>query len=424
MAPGVITAVCLWLFCGAVGKSAQFPLYVWLPDAMEGPTPVSALIHAATMVTAGVYMVARSFPLYSLSETAMMVVALTGAFTAIFAASMALVQFDIKRVLAYSTISQLGYMFMALGVGSFTAGIFHLMTHAFFKALLFLCAGSLMHAMHHEIDFRKMGGLKKPLSKTYLRFFVGALAIAGIVPFAGFFSKDAILLGAFTSHHGKALWVIGSITAFMTAYYTFRVVYRTFYGEPRDHHLYEHAHESPSVMIVPLSALAVLSLIGGWVGIPGMDYIGHWLEPVLPQEHHEVTPSLEYGLMGLALAVAVGGILLARYFHKVKPEVADRLAAENSFFSRAHSLLFHKWYVDELYDFLFVRPIVWISEKVLFRIVDVNIIDGIVNDIGALLRGAGGISRRMQTGDARTYAAAILIGALGLILYFVWKVNG
>lgn len=424
MAPGLVTAACLWLFCGAIGKSAQFPLYVWLPDAMEGPTPVSALIHAATMVTAGVYMVARSFPLFSHSETAMMVVALTGTFTAIFAATMALVQYDIKRVLAYSTVSQLGYMFMALGVGSFSAAIFHLMTHAFFKALLFLCAGSVMHAMHHEIDFRKMGGLKGPLKKTYQRFFVGGLAIAGIFPLAGFFSKDSILLGAFVSHPGgRIIWAIGSITAFMTAYYTFRVIYRTFWGEPRDHHLHEHAHESPAVMIVPLSILALLSIIGGWVGIPGMDVIGRFLEPVLPQVHHEVEPSLEYGLMGGALAVAILGILVARHFHKVKPETADRLATENALISRIHKLLLNKWYVDELYHAIFVRPLLWISEKVLFRIVDVSIIDGIINDIGEFLRGAGGVSRRMQTGDARTYAAAILLGALGLIAYFVLKVN-
>lgn len=426
MGPGVITAACLWLFCGAVGKSAQFPLYVWLPDAMEGPTPVSALIHAATMVTAGVYMVARSFPLYSQSETAMLVVAATGTFTAIFAASMALVQFDIKRVLAYSTISQLGYMFMALGVGSFTAGIFHLMTHAFFKALLFLCAGSVMHAMHHEIDFRKLGGLKKPLSKTYHRFLIGGLAISGIVPFAGFFSKDAILLGAFATHH-LTLWAIGLITAFMTAYYTFRVIYRTFEGEPRDSHLFEHAHESPSVMIAPLSVLALLSIIGGWVGIPGMDFLGRWLEPVLPEVHHEVPRTLEIELMVGALLLAIIGILIARYFHKVKPQIAERLVAENTLFARIHSLLFHKWYVDELYNALFVRPILWLSDKVLFRIIDVSIIDGIVNDVAGFLRGAGGVSRKMQTGDARTYAAAILLGALGLIAYFaysLWRVNG
>lgn len=428
MTPALITAASLWLFCGAIGKSAQFPLYVWLPDAMEGPTPVSALIHAATMVTAGVYMVARSFPLYSQSETAMLVVAATGSFTAIFAASMALTQFDIKRVLAYSTISQLGYMFMALGVGSFAAAIFHLVTHAFFKALLFLSAGSIMHAMHHEIDFRKMGGLKKPLGKTFHRFMIGGLALAGIFPFAGFFSKDAILLGAFISHpYGRILWGMGVVTACMTAYYTFRVIYRAFYGEPRDHHLYEHAHESPAVMIAPLSVLAVLSIIGGWIGTPWMDVLGRWLEPVLPAPAHEVQPATEYWLMGFSLSVALVGILIAWYFHRRKTEVADRLETQNPIFSRIHSLLFHKWYVDELYNAVFVRPILWISEKVLFRVIDVSIIDGIINDVGSFLRGAGGVSRRMQTGDARAYAAAILLGTLGLIVYFaysLWKVNG
>jgi NADH-quinone oxidoreductase subunit L len=352
-------------------------------------------------------------------------VALTGTFTALFAATMALVQFDIKRVLAYSTVSQLGYMFMALGVGAFSAGIFHLMTHAFFKALLFLCAGSVMHAMHHEIDFRKMGGLKGPLKKTYQRFLVGSLAIAGIVPLAGFFSKDAILLGAFLSHHGgKALWAIGSLTAFMTAYYTFRVIFRTFYGEPRDHHLHEHAHESPAVMIVPLSILAVLSIVGGWVGIPGMDVFSKFLEPVLPLSEHKVSHALEYGLMAGALAVAILGILTARHFHLKRPEVADRLETEDGIVSRIHSLLLHKWYVDELYDAIFVKPILFLSDRVFFRIIDVNIIDGLIDDVAAFVRGAGGVSRKMQTGDARTYAAAILIGTLGLVAYFVWKVNG
>jgi len=302
------------------------------------------------------------------------------------------------------------------------------MTHAFFKALLFLCAGSVMHAMHNEIDFRKMGGLKSVLKQTYLRFLIGSLAIAGIFPLAGFFSKDSILLGAFTSHHnGKIIWALGSITAFMTAYYTFRVIFRTFFGEPRDHHLHEHAHESPAVMIFPLSVLAVLSIIGGWVGIPGMDRFSHFLEPVLPIAEHEVSAGLEYGLMGGALAIAILGILLARHFHLKNPEAADRMVAENGFIAKVHSLLFHKWYVDEIYNAVFVKPILFLSEKVLFRIVDVNIIDGIVNDVGAFLKSAGGASRKMQTGDARTYAAAILLGALGLVVYFayfVWKVNG
>lgn len=422
----VITAACLWLFCGAMGKSAQFPLYVWLPDAMEGPTPVSALIHAATMVTAGVYMVARSAPLFSLSETALLVVAVVGTFTAFFSATIGLVQYDIKRVLAYSTVSQLGYMFLALGVGAFSAGVFHLMTHAFFKALLFLCAGSVMHAMHGETDFHKMGGLKTVLNKTWRRFFVGGLAIAGIVPFAGFFSKDAILLGAFTSEHGgKLLYAVGLLTAFMTAYYTFRVIYRVFYATPADPHTPEHAHESPGVMIWPLTALAILSFVGGWIGLPGKyDYFGHFLEPMFPAVHHEVSTGLELGLMFTALAVGAAGILTARHFHFKHTEVADRLATENPALSRIHNVLFHKWYVDEIYDAIFVRPIKYLSEKFLYRGIDVNIIDGIVNDTGAFLKAVGSGVRKPQTGDARNYAAAILIGTLGLIAYFVWMVKG
>jgi len=422
----LITAACLWLFCGAVGKSAQVPLYVWLPDAMEGPTPVSALIHAATMVTAGVYMVARSSPLFSLSPTAMLTVAVVGTFTAFFAATMALVQYDIKRVLAYSTISQLGYMFLALGVGAFGAGIFHLMTHAFFKALLFLCAGSVMHAMHGEIDFRKMGGLKKALPKTYLYFLIGGLAISGIIPFAGFFSKDAILLGAFLHEpYGKILYGVGLFTAFMTAYYTFRVIYRTFLKPPDDPHTTEHAHESPPVMLLPLSILAVLSVIGGFVGIPipGYNVFEQFLEPVFPKSVVEVSHNTEIVLIFVALTSAVLGILLARQMHYKHPENADRLASQNPFFAGIHNLLFHKWYVDEIYDRVFVRPIYFISDKILYRIVDVQLIDALVNDTGELLRGIGNRFRRLQTGDTRSYAAAILLGALGLVAYFVWMVR-
>lgn len=424
VAPGIITAACLWLFCGAIGKSAQFPLYVWLPDAMEGPTPVSALIHAATMVTAGVYMVARSSPLFALSDTAMLAVLFTGTFTAIFAASMAMVQYDIKRVLAYSTVSQLGYMFMALGAGAFAAGIFHLMTHAFFKALLFLCAGSVMHAMHGELDFHKMGGLKGPMQKTYLRFLIGALAISGIFPFAGFFSKDAVLLGALLHPLGKIPYTIGIITAFMTSYYTFRIFYRTFLAPPADPHNIEHAHESPAVMILPLSVLAVLATVGGWVGIPGYDIFTHYLEPLFPKTHHVISMKIELVLMGGALIIAILGLLLALKLHYKNTALADRLAVQNPFLSKAHSLLFHKWYVDEIYDAIFVRPIYFLSDRVLFRIMDVNIIDGIVNDTASFLNRVGALFRIIQTGDARTYAAAILVGTLGLILYFVWTVTG
>lgn len=423
--PAIVTAACLWLFCGAIGKSAQFPLYVWLPDAMEGPTPVSALIHAATMVTAGVYMVARSAPLFSQSELAMVVVLIVGTFTAIFAASMGLAQYDIKRVMAYSTVSQLGYMFMALGAGAYAAGVFHLMTHAFFKALLFLSCGSVMHAMSGETDFRKMGGLWKPLNKTGTRFWIGGLALAGIFPFAGFWSKDSILLGAFElKHGGKIVWAIGLITAFMTAYYTFRVIFRVFHVPATDKKALKHAHESPGVMIRPLTILALLSIVGGWIGTPWLNSFAHFLEPVLPHAAHgEVSMALEYGLMGFALLIAAGGIYLAYQLHYKKAEVPGRLLEQSPALARVHQILFRKYYVDEIYDAIFVRPVLFLSEKILFRIVDVNLIDALINDIAMFLRNAGGTLRKFQTGDARTYAAAILVGTLGLLIYFAWMVR-
>ncbi|MCI0413923.1 NADH-quinone oxidoreductase subunit L [bacterium] len=424
VAPAVITAASLWLFCGAIGKSAQFPLHVWLPDAMEGPTPVSALIHAATMVTAGVYMVARSFPLFSQSDVALVVVLTTGTFTAIFAASMALAQYDIKRVMAYSTVSQLGYMFMALGAGAFSAAIFHLMTHAFFKALLFLACGSVMHAMANETDFRKMGGLWGPLRKTGQRFWIGGLALAGILPFAGFWSKDTILLGAFSMEHGKwIVWSIGLITAFLTAYYTFRVIFRIFHAEPEDAHVVKHAHESRQVMLFPLTLLALLSIIGGWVGTPWMNAFGHFLEPVFDTPHHKINMGTEVSLMLAALIVAAGGIYLAYQIHYKKPEVPAQLLASKPYLARIHQILYRKYYVDEIYHAIFVRPILFLSEKLFFRVIDVNMIDAFVNDIGAILRSTGGAFRRLQTGDARAYAAAILIGTLGLLAYFAWMVR-
>jgi NADH-quinone oxidoreductase subunit L len=393
---------------------------------MEGPTPVSALIHAATMVTAGVYMVARSAPLFSQSEFAMMVVLAVGTFTAIFAASMGLVQYDIKRVMAYSTVSQLGYMFMALGAGAFTAGVFHLMTHAFFKALLFLACGSVMHAMHGETDFRKMGGLWKPLQKTGMRFWIGGLALAGIFPFAGFWSKDSILLAAFeTEHGGKFVWIIGIITAIMTAYYTFRVIFRVFHVPATDKKALKHAHESPTVMLMPLTILALLSIIGGWVGTPWLNAFGHFLEPLFPTHHGqpEIAKGLEYGLMGFALMLALSGIYIAYQVHYKKPEAPARLLDQYPVLARIHQILLRKWYVDEIYDAIFVRPLIWISEKILFRIVDVNLIDALVNDTAMFLRNAGGVFRRFQTGDARAYAAAILVGTLGLLLYFAWMIR-
>lgn len=424
VAPAVITAACLWLFCGAVGKSAQVPLYVWLPDAMEGPTPVSALIHAATMVTAGVYMVARSYPLFILSGTALAVVTFIGTLTAIFAATMAMAQYDIKRVLAYSTISQLGFMFIGLGVGAFAAGIFHLMTHAFFKALLFLCAGSVMHAMQGETDFRRMGGLGAKLRYTYVFFYVGGLAISGIPLLSGFFSKDAILVGAFANPHlGWLAWAVGSLTALMTAYYTFRIIYRTFEGPAVDPHAQEHAHESPKVMLVPLGILSVLAILGGLVGTPWLNWFARFLEPVLPPPHHEITGSTEWLLLGIAAVIGVAGWQLAKQIQWKKPEIAEQLANQNPVTAAMHRVWERKYYVDEIYDFLFVRPIGWLSDRVLYRIIDVSIIDAVVNDVADIVRGTGGILRRFQSGDARTYAAAILLGTLGLLIYFLTMVK-
>jgi NADH-quinone oxidoreductase subunit L len=446
-----LTAIALLLFVGAVGKSAQIPLYVWLPDAMEGPTPVSALIHAATMVTAGVYMVARMNAIYRLSPFAMDVVAVVGCVTAIFAASMALVQNDIKKVLAYSTISQLGYMFLALGVGAFAGGIFHLMTHAFFKALLFLGAGSVIHAMSGEQDIQKMGGLWDKIPITARTFFVATLAIAGIPPLAGFFSKDEILGHAFEKH--PALWIVGFITAGMTAFYMFRLVFLTFFGYSRaDEHAEKHIHESPLTMTVPLMILAALSAIGGWVGWPeslmGSDRFGKFLEPVLkgvgPETGAEAvaghTPLMEYVLMLLSIMIAAAGIWLAYQFYRTKriaPELVETKVP------RFYQLLFHKYYVDEIYDALFVNRTkdlgTWLGRF------DASIIDGLgVDGTGWLARFGSTLSmwwdkwiidgllnfgakmtqllsypvRLLQTGMFSSYAMLILVGLVVLLAYY------
>ena len=361
----VMTAIALLLFVGATGKSAQIPLYVWLPDAMEGPTPVSALIHAATMVTAGVYMVTRMNAIFQLSPTAMDVVAVTGAVTAIFAASMGLVQNDIKRVLAYSTISQLGYMFLALGVGAFTAGIFHLMTHAFFKACLFLGSGSVIHAMSGEQDMRKMGALKGKIPTTAWTFIVATLAIAGIPPLAGFFSKDAILGSAY--ERSPMLWAVGWVTAGMTAFYMFRLVNMTFFGQSRvEHDVEHHIHESPSSMTIPLIILAALSIVGGWIGWPaslgGSDRFAHFLEPVMGQRALEITTeaekasrganTIEYLLMLASVLIALTGIGLAYRWYIKSPDRPERFAAR---MGGLYRLVLHKYYVDEIYDALFVN---------------------------------------------------------------------
>jgi NADH-quinone oxidoreductase subunit L len=414
----LVTLITMLLFVGATGKSAQIPLYTWLPDAMEGPTPVSALIHAATMVTAGVYMVARLSVLYALAPATMTVVAVIGGTTAFFAATIGITQFDIKRVLAYSTISQLGYMFLACGVGAFASGIFHLMTHAFFKALLFMAAGSVMHAMSGELDMRNMGALKGKLPYTHATYLIGTLAIAGIIPFAGFFSKDEILYFAFEKHPG--FWILGAITALMTAFYMFRSYFMTFSGESRvspeaEHHL----HESPFIMTVPLMVLAFLSTVGGLVGIPifeGLNRFGDYLAPVFQPAkdiishghaaHHAV--GTELTLMVVSLAIAIIGWLFARRMYITDPSAPDRVIQE---YKGLHDLVYHKYRIDELYDFLFVNSLVRFS-RFLWRSFDEGVIDGIVNGVAGLTLWLGEKLRKVQTGLAKDYALSIIVGLL------------
>ena len=433
---GAFTIACLLLFTGACGKSAQLPLYVWLPDAMEGPTPVSALIHAATMVTAGVYVVARSHILFAHAGTAMLAVAIVGCATAFFAATIGLVQTDIKRVLAYSTVSQLGYMFLACGVGAFSAGIFHLMTHAFFKALLFLAAGSVIHAMGGEQDMNRMGGLSKKIRWTYLTMLTATLAIAGFPPFAGFFSKDSILLSAFQNAYGGrnvgyALYGFGLATALLTAFYMFRLIFLTFHGKQRydEHHV--HVHESPSSMVVPLMILAVLSIVGGWLAAPAMlnmgpDYFAKFLQPVfggveavgVEAEAH----SLELWLAGVAVMTAFIGFLVALWLYVKRPEKAEGLAKS---LRRAYIILLNKYYVDELYAALIVKPLLWASTNVLWKAADVAGIDGTVNAIADGTAAIGDGVRRTQSGNTRSYAVWVVVGALVVIaVIFFWPTTG
>ena len=408
--PGALTIIGILLFFGATGKSAQIPLYVWLPDAMEGPTPVSALIHAATMVTAGVYMVARSNAIYSLAPDALAVVATVGAVTAIFAASIALVQNDIKRVLAYSTVSQLGYMFLAAGVGAYWAAIFHLYTHAFFKALLFLGSGSVIHAMSGEQDMRKMGGLKDKIPRTFWTMAVASLAIAGIPGLAGFFSKDEILWQAWSSPNGsKLLWGVGTVTALMTAFYMWRLMFMTFWGTNRaDEETQRHIHESPSTMTIPLMILAAGSAIGGWIAVPhawsslprAFHTFENWLRPVWVSVHEagghghgaaragHGDVAMEWLLMGLSVALAITGILVARHMYVTKPEAAERFWASAA---GLHRTLANKWYVDEAYNYLFVNGMVKGGGKALGAF-DSRIVDGGVNGAGWFTRFASTVS--------------------------------
>lgn len=435
---GLITAACMLLFVGAMGKSAQIPLYVWLPDAMEGPTPVSALIHAATMVTAGVYMIVRSNVLFSMAPDALLVVAITGAATAIFAATIGLVQNDIKRVLAYSTVSQLGYMFLACGVAAFTAGVFHLMTHAFFKALLFLGAGSVIHAMSDEQDMRKMGGLKKHLPITYMTFLLATLAIAGIPGLSGFFSKDEILWKAFSSEQGHVgFWLVGFATAGLTAFYMFRLLYMTFHGAERmDNHARSHLHESPATMTIPLIVLAVLSVIGGFVGMPHIfgvtNYFESWLAPVVGHgaaaEHTLHSQSdiplaaaggqsatMEWLLMGASVALVVIAILTARRLYQGDGKTVTSLRER---FAGLHRLLINKYWIDELYQAIVVRPVV-LGSLFLWKIIDVVLIDGLLVGLASVYGGVGDTVRQMQTGRVRSYAALFAIGVAVLLAWML-----
>jgi NADH-quinone oxidoreductase subunit L len=411
---GIITIICLLLMLGAAGKSAQIPLYVWLPDAMAGPTPVSALIHAATMVTAGVYMVARSAALFDLAPIALNVVAIIGLATAFFAATIGITQNDIKKVYAYSTVSQLGYMFLAEGSGAYSAGIFHVMTHAFFKALLFLGAGSVIHALSGEQDVRYMGGLRKHTPITFITLLCASLAIAGFPFTSGYFSKDEILVAAY--HHAPWMFWVGVITAGMTAFYVFRALFLTFFGEYRgpnphaagrghDDHGHGHStpHESPLVMTIPLMILAIGSLAGGFISVP------EWLEPMFKvSEHHD--PMLVYLSVGAGLV----GIALAYFMYVLQPGLPDRIASALSGF---YTLVYNKYFVDELYDATIVHPIMDGSRAVLWRGVDATLIDGTVNGVGKRARGLGSVLRLFQGGNIRGYAAWVVLGSVLVIIF-------
>lgn len=421
----VLTAITLLLFVGATGKSAQIPLYTWLPDAMAGPTPVSALIHAATMVTAGVYMVARNNIMYALSPVSMEVILVVGLATALFAATIALAQNDIKKVLAYSTVSQLGLMFVALGVGAYASGIFHMATHAFFKALLFLGAGSVIHAMHHEQDIRKMGGLKKYIPITFFTFLVGVLAISGIPPFAGFFSKDDILAKAF--EHSPVAWAVAAIASLLTVFYMFRLLFLTFYGKTRaSEHTIQHVHESPLSMTVPLIALAALSLLGGFMGVPellgGGNWIGNFLSPVFAQAHelsaeHTLSHATEFILMGLIIGFTLVMIALAyvRYISK-----AHVPAAENAKLPFAHQTIYRKYYIDELYDAVVVKPLYWLA-KLFDIVVEKSGIDRLVNLISESLNDWGVVIGRLQNGHVGYYIFVMAIGVVLVLAYSFLK---
>ncbi|PYV66649.1 MAG: NADH-quinone oxidoreductase subunit L [Acidobacteria bacterium] len=444
---GVLTAIALLLMVGACGKSAQIPLYVWLPDAMEGPTPVSALIHAATMVTAGVYMVARSHLIFERAPSALTVVAIIGTLTAFFAATIGIAQTDIKKVLAYSTISQLGYMFLACGVAAFSAGIFHLMTHAFFKGLLFLAAGSVIHAVGGEQDMRKMGGLWRTIPWTFGTMTIATIAIAGIPPFAGFFSKDEILWRAYQANW--IYWLVGLVTAFITSFYMFRLWFMTFFGEyrgeaeashghgmagevpapPGHGHGHGGIHESPKVMLVPLVILAVLSFVGGWIGIH--HHFDNFLVPVFQSSAIAATtfeggaatrgdeegPGLETTLMVVSVAAGILGFLLAFLLYNRKPELPARIAAS---VHGLYTAVANKYWIDELYAWIFVKPLIAISGVVFWRGIDQGVIDATLDGSADTAREVSDNLRHMQSGNLRSYAGWVAIGATAVIIYMVW----
>jgi len=480
---GILSITTLLLFVGATGKSAQIPLYVWLPDAMEGPTPVSALIHAATMVTAGVYMIGRNAVLFEHAPETMMIVAVIGAATALMAGTIGLVQNDIKRVLAYSTVSQLGYMFLAMGVGAFGAGIFHLYTHAFFKALLFLGSGAVIHALHGEQDIRNMGGLKRELPITFWTFVIGAVAIAGIPPLAGFFSKDEILFETFAEGH-QILWVVGAITALLTATYMFRLVFLTFWGERRhdvpapahqeeeepaarshghasaDSHGHataplhrpasvdshrpasgsSHLHDAPPAMALALIVLAIGSVAAGWIGVPGRNVLAEWLHPafeapraataVAGERAAAAEPAAAGGepagesheALELTLMGVSTAIAVAGIWFAYFVWVKRRSIAENAAreFAPIHRLLLNKYYVDEIYNTAIVQPIKVASQEGLWRGFDVRVIDGAVNGAGAIVNSSANVLRRLQTGSVKTYAGSLFVGVVAILAYYLW----
>jgi len=427
----MVTIVTMLLFLGCTGKSAQIPLGIWLPDAMAGPTPVSALIHAATMVTSGIFLIARNNVLFAMSPTTMAVVAGIGITTALIAGTIGIVQNDIKKVLAYSTVSQLGFMFTALGVGAFTAGVFHVMTHAFFKALLFLGSGSVIHGMHEEQDIQKMGGLKKYMPTTYKTFLIGTLAISGIPFFSGFFSKDEILWMGFLNG-SPILWGVGAVAAFTTAFYMWRLTTLTFLGEERFDHHHIHPHESPATMTIPLIVLAVLSAFGGFLGVPHV--LGHalhipnllegWLDPIFERgmsflpKHAGDHAMLEWGLMGASTVIAIAGIMLAKSIYSKGTDKAEGMAAR---MKGIYTLLWNKYYVDEVYNFAIVGPILAVSRDFLWKIFDVKIIDGIVNGSASTVGAGAAALRKIQSGVAQNYALLMMVG---IIAFLAWVTLG